>query len=277
MGIAPGAPLAPAGNGATNTAYGDRYVGKAGVFGMTIYLVALSALMIYLVIKVWPRCAPAGTSTTAAAPTATTTPATSTPAGAAADKKPADQQQPAQAGPACHGDADPLQVWLFWGLWKPWIWGETRLLIIVILAGAFGSLVHAIRSFYWYIGNRGLKWSWSVMYMLLPFSGGILAMLFYFVVRGGFFSAQSTIKDTSPFAFAAFSGLVGMFSSQAVEKLKQIAGTVFAPEQPGKDHMGAVPRITTIVPNSGPSAGGIPITVNGSGFATGVRLLLGGN
>jgi hypothetical protein len=85
---------------------------------------------------------------------------------------------------------------------------ETRLLLIVILAGTFGSLVHAIRSFYWYAGSPDLRWSWALTYLLLPFSGGILAMLFCFVVRGGFFSSQSTIKDTSPFAFAAFSGLV---------------------------------------------------------------------
>jgi len=116
------------------------------------------------------------------------------------------------------------------------------------------------------------------MYLLLPLGGGILAMLFYFVVRGGFFSSQSTYKETSPFAFAAFSGLVGMFSSQAVEKLKQIAGTVFAPAEQGKDHVGGAPapKIVSVSPDSGPAAGTTTITITGSDFVAGAKVSLGG-
>jgi hypothetical protein len=173
---------------------------------------------------------------------------------------------------------EPAQISLFWGSWKPWLWSETRLLLIVILAGAFGSLVHAIRSFYWYVGNRNLRWSWALTYALSPFAGGILAMVFYFVVRGGFFSSQSTIDATSPFAFAAFSGLVGMFSTEAVEKLKQVAGTVFAPAPQGKDHVGPVnaPKIDSVSPVSGPAAGGTLITIAGEHFQNGARVSIGG-
>ena len=114
------------------------------------------------------------------------------------------------------------------------------------------------------------------MYILLPFTGGILAMIFYFVVRGGFFSPQSTIKETSPFAFAAFAGLVGMFSSQAVAKLKQIAATLLTPDQQGKDHIGPAPTIVSISPMAGPAAGSTPITVTGTNFTSGAKLMIGG-
>ena len=39
----------------------------------------------------------------------------------------------------------------------------------------------------------------------------------------GFFSANTTVEQTSPFGFAALAGLVGMFSEQAVLKLKEVA------------------------------------------------------
>jgi phosphatidylglycerophosphate synthase len=115
------------------------------------------------------------------------------------------------------------------------VWDEVRLLWIVILAGALGSLVHALRSVYWYVGNRSLVWSWTGKYMLMPFSGSALAVVFYFVIRGGFFSPQAGFSQTSPFGFAALSAMVGLFSEQAVLKLKQVAETVLSRPERGAD------------------------------------------
>lgn len=112
---------------------------------------------------------------------------------------------------------------------------EVRLLLIVALAGALGGLVHALRSLYWYVGHRELVLSWLLMFILLPFVGTTLALVFYFVVRGGFFSPQATIQQTSPFGFAALAGLVGLFSEQAVLKLKEVAEIVLAKPRPGSD------------------------------------------
>ena len=106
---------------------------------------------------------------------------------------------------------------------------------MIILAGALGSLVHTVRSVYWYVGNRQLKWSWVVKYVLQPFAGSALAMIFYVVVRGGFFSPQTTPENTSPFGFAALAALVGLFSEQAVLKLKTVAETVLERPAPGAD------------------------------------------
>ncbi|TFH47211.1 MAG: hypothetical protein E4G94_00650 [ANME-2 cluster archaeon] len=103
---------------------------------------------------------------------------------------------------------------------------EIRLLIIVALAGALGSLVHALRSFYKYVGNRELVWSWVAMYIMLPFVGSALALVFYFIMRGGFFSTDATVQQTSPFGFVALAALVGLFSEQAVGKLKEVAETL---------------------------------------------------
>lgn len=120
-------------------------------------------------------------------------------------------------------------------LWTFSISEETRLLFIVAMAGALGSLVHALRSFYWYVGNRELMWSWFTMYILLPFVGATIGLVFYLVIRGGFFSPQATVQQTSPFGFAALSAIVGLFSEQAVLKLKQVAETMLTEAPEGKD------------------------------------------
>ena len=198
---------------------GGTLVGKTGIIAIAAYLVVFSILLLYVLIKIWPRSTPSGSlpvvsQTTSSTPGSAEAAPGADPAGASnneASKTASNSANPAgtQINTAT---AEPVQISLFWGLWSPWLWNETRLLFIVIFAGAFGSLVHAIRSFYWYVGSRDLRWSWTLTYLLLPFNGGILAMLFYFVVRGGFFSSQSTIKDASPFACAAFSGLTSPHS-----------------------------------------------------------------
>jgi hypothetical protein len=131
------------------------------------------------------------------------------------------------------GEPVERDVLLFGVTWK--MSNEERLLILVMTAGALGSLVHALRSAYWYVGNRNLVRSWVPKYLLLPFCGAILAILFYFVVRGGFFSPQANSMHTSQYGFCAMACLVGLFSEQAVLKLKQIAETVFMTTEHGKD------------------------------------------
>ena len=119
--------------------------------------------------------------------------------------------------------------------WAVWVTPEVRLLLMVALSGALGGLVHALRSVYWYVGNRSLVRSWLAMYVLLPFIGTTLAVVFYLVIRGGFFSPQAGVETTSPFGFAALAVLVGMFSPQAALKLKQVAETILAKPAPGEN------------------------------------------
>lgn len=120
-------------------------------------------------------------------------------------------------------------------LWRIALADETRLLIIVILAGALGSMIHTHRSFYYHIGNRDFGASWIPFYIVRPFVGAILALVFYLVIRGGFFAQGSSVEATSPFGFAALAGLVGLFSEQAILKLKQVAETLFIKPEPAEE------------------------------------------
>ena len=112
---------------------------------------------------------------------------------------------------------------------------DTNLLLVAMLSGALGGLLHSLRSIAWYVGEHQLKWSWVLFYTSLPFVAAILALLFYFVLRGGLISAQGTSKDLSPYGIAAITGLVGLFSNQAAEMLKNVFTNIFAKAPQGSD------------------------------------------
>ncbi|HBL30452.1 MAG TPA: hypothetical protein DD490_26755 [Acidobacteria bacterium] len=159
---------------------------------------------------------------------------------------------------------------------------ETRLLLICMFAGALGGLVHALRSFFWYAGCRKLVVSWVGFYVTLPILGATLATVFYLVLRGGFFEAQSGASAASPFGFAALSALVGMFTEQASEKLKEIAEKLFAVAPKGTDQAGSqadAPAVTRIATsqgsNQGSVRGGDAVTITGTGFKDGATVMFG--
>jgi|SRR5919204_3595748 hypothetical protein len=110
------------------------------------------------------------------------------------------------------------------------------LFVIVAAAGALGGLIHTVRSLTWYLGNRSLRWSWVPFYVLLPLVGASGATVFYLVFRAGLFSPSTTTTQVNPFGFAAIAALVGLFSEQAMEKLRDVFGSLLAPARTGRDH-----------------------------------------
>ncbi|HEX6371288.1 MAG TPA: IPT/TIG domain-containing protein [Longimicrobium sp.] len=125
------------------------------------------------------------------------------------------------------------------------LWDEQRLLLLVLLGGALGGLLHVLRSFGWYVGNRELVMSWLPRYVLLITTGSGLAFVFYVVVRGGFFSPGTSFENTSPFGFVAFATLVGLFSEQAILKLKEISETLLSKPATGSDAVSQGTNSTT--------------------------------
>ena len=214
---------------------GGGRVGRVGIAVIAAYLLVLSVVLLYCLMILWPHSnspEPALPAETKAIlhEVAGTSQGASTPdpipvavvKGNGLTGAPSDLQQ-----------LDTSEV-SFVG-WKFPVRPETRLLLLVVCAGALGSLVHGLRSIYWYIGSRSLVWSWVPKYLIQPFGAAVLAVVFYLVIRGGFFSADAGSEHTSPFGFMALSAMVGMFSEQAVLKLKDIAETLLTKPPPGKD------------------------------------------
>jgi hypothetical protein len=115
---------------------------------------------------------------------------------------------------------------------------ETRLLLITPLAGALGGYIHSVTSYVAFLGNRQLKRSWMPWYLLRPMVGMALAMALYLALRGGLFASGSDSTAVNGYGVAAISALAGLFSKQAVDKLREIAETVFKAEQKSEAALG---------------------------------------
>jgi hypothetical protein len=105
---------------------------------------------------------------------------------------------------------------------------EVRLLAIVAVAAAIGGFVHVATSFATYIGTGKFDSRWLWWYTLRTPIGVALALVVYFAIRGGLLTASAlSSADINPFGIAALSGLVGLFSKQATDKLEETFKTLF--------------------------------------------------
>jgi hypothetical protein len=136
-------------------------------------------------------------------------------------------------------------------VWTFFIPREKSLLVIVAVSGALGSMIYVIRSFFQYVGERKLLYSWLLSYFLTPLAGAGLATAVYIVLRAGLISGGGATPDA--FGFAAVGILVGLFVQQAAEKLKDVFETLFAEGPKGSDSLGNGAG----VPAPGPPGGSI--------------------
>jgi hypothetical protein len=122
---------------------------------------------------------------------------------------------------------------------------ETRLVLLVLFAGALGSYIHAIKSLVDYIGNQTAKESWFWFYATRPFVGMALALIFYAVIRGGFLAGTpADAKSVNPFGVVALAGLVGMFADKASQKLSEVFDAMFRTDDTRKDKLTPLDIVT---------------------------------
>lgn len=224
---------------------GGNPAGSVIITGIAVYLLAVLAVAVTVLFQIWPHGAPADFAGGAASDTATVV---------RHSLAPCDSTRSIIVKPGTIPEPDCVVV-----LGRPVLmWAEARLLLIILLAGALGGLLHSLRSLVWYVGNRKFYKSWIPTYLLQPLIGALISTVFYLVIRGGFFSAESRPSDTSPYGFAAVGALVGMFSVQAILKLKAVFETLLMPAAHGKD---AAPQEgTTRSPLQAPATKATPIT-----------------
>lgn len=128
-----------------------------------------------------------------------------------------------------------IDSYILWGLFHVKITGELCLILLVILSSCLGSYVHVTTSFVNYVGNKSFKTSWIWWYILRILIGIALALIFYFTLRGGLLTSQSTDQFINPFGIAGISGIVGLFSRQATEKLREVFDTLFSVKDQGAE------------------------------------------
>lgn len=163
---------------------------------------------------------------------------------------------------------------------------EERLILLVIVAGALGSYIHAATSYVDYRGNRQFKPSWLLWYLARPFIGICLALVIYFGLRGGLLllvlkgSDVTDAAHINPFGVAAVAAMTGMFSKQASDKLAEVFNTLFKSQGDANRRDSLTPTTKPelkIDPQEGEASGGTQVTITGSGFATGATVSFGTN
>jgi hypothetical protein len=122
--------------------------------------------------------------------------------------------------------------------WQLCVTRELQVVLLVLLAGALGSYLHAIRSLADFIGNRTAMASWFLWYIARPFVGMAMALIFYAVLRGGLLAGTpADAKVVNPFGVIAISALVGMFADKAAQKLAEVFDTQFKAANTRKDKL----------------------------------------
>ena len=198
--------------------------------------------LIYILIKIWPKV-PHGPSGAGGAKTAAA-------ASSAADK--------------------PID--LFWGLFQFNLLADTALIVLAAVMGGIGATVFIAVSFSDYVGNRRFAKSWIWFYIVRLFVGPALAVIFYFALRGGFLASSSSGSDINPYGVAAMAGLVGLFSKQAGDKLRQVFDALFQVDPGHGDEARSdsvtnpSPTIAGIEPPLTTSAETLTFTLQGTGF-----------
>ncbi|MEO1608627.1 MAG: IPT/TIG domain-containing protein [Pseudomonadota bacterium] len=159
---------------------------------------------------------------------------------------------------------------------------EQRVLLIVALSGALGSIIHVATSFATFVGNKTFVDSWTWWYVLRVPIGMSLAIIVYFTIRGGgeLFppssggGAQGRINLSS---FAALAGLTGMFSRQATDKLKELFDALLQTQENAKRRNKfycASIAIKAVEPGEITVGQPKPLTITGENFDQGVIVLI---
>jgi hypothetical protein len=134
---------------------------------------------------------------------------------------------------------------------------EVRLILLAMMVGALGGNVHGLRSFANFVGNRRLMRSWVWWYVVRPFIGLPISVIFYFTIRAGFLSSGASADEINAFGISAVSGLVGMFADHAVRFLRHVFEALF--RVPKEELDDALPPASVGQPkNSGGGPSGSP-------------------
>ena len=126
-----------------------------------------------------------------------------------------------------------------------------RFVVLVVIMGALGACLHGITSLAYYRGRCEFSEKWTLWYLYRPFVGGVLALIFYLIISGGLMPPVNG-NNKKFFVLLGLSGLMGLFSKQALNKLSLIFDTIFASDKEHNEKLSKTPKNTGTqpVPNS---------------------------
>ncbi|KRB46534.1 hypothetical protein ASD90_22650 [Terrabacter sp. Root181] len=162
--------------------------------------------------------------------------------------------------PAASATAVPGPTTFTYFRWDTTLTRDQQYFVIVAVAGVIGAMLHGLRSLAKYVGERKFVRSWIASYLLLPFVGAIIATIVYLVLRAGLLPGANSASQPDPFGITAIAALVGWFSAQAAEKMKDVFQTLFKAPDAGSDSITNNVTMTSFAPEEGPAGSTVVIT-----------------
>ncbi len=104
---------------------------------------------------------------------------------------------------------------------------EFQLILLSLFFGLIGSTVHALSSLVRYVGTTRYHHDWFLWYLGRPIIGGIIALMFYVIIRGGILSVNAQPADLNYFGIAAISVIAGLVANEGTKKIRDIFMTLF--------------------------------------------------
>ncbi len=107
---------------------------------------------------------------------------------------------------------------------------DLRMMAVTALAGGLGSCVATILGYLLHASERkDFDAAYSAWYVGRPLLGLLLGFIFYFMAKGGLLivAIDGADMELNDAGMAAIGSLVGLFSKNAVEKLRELFNTLF--------------------------------------------------
>lgn len=230
--------------------WGDSPAGRTAIMSLALYLIAVFAVLVYSLAHNWPKTDICIDSTKTTTIQSSQHPGAGQPATAGTDGAPgAPAANIALQGDAASSPSEPAQKPASTSSAKTQKnappeaksdLNDRKLLCLVAIVGALGGLIHAMRSYYAFVGNGQLKFCWIPMYVLLPWVASALALLFFLVAKGLVPSLAAAGSNGNPSLFClALAGIVGLFTEETVVKMQEIAQSILGRKQDQKDPLSA--------------------------------------
>jgi IPT/TIG domain len=150
--------------------------------------------------------------------------------------------------------------------------------LAVVWFGALGAVLISLTG----IVEHAHDWdeSLALWHLSRPLVGASLAVVGVLIIQAGVLATGSPTTPKTPanpaiaqnllYYLVAF--LVGYREETFRELIKRLVDLIFAP---GSKQV--APTITSLVPNTGPAAGGVPVVISGSGFTGATAVTFGSN
>lgn len=117
---------------------------------------------------------------------------------------------------------------------------ELRLLVLVSAGGVLGGALNASSLFIESIKYNRLLRSVFFSALIKVFFALISTLIFYILIREGLLTSTANGTDINPLGILVLSILIGIFSSRAVEKLRDISSALFGDKLELEKHLNRV-------------------------------------